>query len=113
MSPAPAGSSPRTATGAMARRSGFCTVYGSYSSYKYAKPVPAKPTPVKATRTSSKSIRVTWGEVGGATRYQVYRATSNTGLKSGKYYYYKVRAYHLEGGTRMYGTYSTVAYAKP
>ena len=34
---------------------------------------------------------------------------TNTGIKSGKYFYYKVRAYRtLENGNKVYSSYSTV-----
>ena len=112
------------------RKVGSTNVYGNYSSYKYAKPVPSKPSSVKAVRASSRSIKVTWSAVSGATKYQVYRATSktgkyslvattpgrsftNAGLTTGKVYYYKVRAYHLEGGTKVYGSFSSVVFSKP
>jgi len=31
---------------------------------------------------------------------------TNTKLTAGKTYYYKVRAYHLEGKTKVYGSFS-------
>lgn len=109
---------------------GTAKVYGKYSAIVSAKPVPAAPKNVLATRASSSSIKITWGEVSGATKYKVYRATSstgtytlqatttsksytNTGLTTGKTYYYKVRAYHLEGKAKVYGPYSAVVSAKP
>jgi len=105
-------------------------VYGNYSSVVSAKPMPATPAGVKAARASSTGIKVTWGSVAGTTKYEVYRATSsdgtyaklgeasstsytNTGLTTGKTYYYKVRAYHLEGKTKVYGSFSSVVSAKP
>ncbi len=104
--------------------------YGAWSSVVSAKPKPAAPTEVKAKRVSNSSIKVSWKKVSGATKYQVYRATSKTGtytkvkettslsctnkgLKDGKKYYYKVRAYRLVGSTKVYGSYSSVVSAKP
>ncbi len=66
----------------------------------------------------------------GATKYEVWRATSscgtyyelpdtttpsctNTGLTTGKTYYYKVRAYRTVGTTKVFGSYSAVVSAKP
>jgi uncharacterized repeat protein (TIGR02543 family) len=112
------------------RKAGSAITYGSYSSVKSAKPVPSKTVSVKAARASSSSIKLTWGAVSGAARYQVYRATSKTGkysmiattsnrsytnkgLKTGKYYYYKVRAYRSVGSAKVYGSFSSVVYAKP
>ncbi|MFZ5975714.1 MAG: InlB B-repeat-containing protein [Bacillota bacterium] len=109
---------------------GSTMVYGGYSAVVSAIPVPAAPASVKAARASSTSIKVTWGAVSGATKYVVYRASSssgpfspagtvsgtsftNTGLKTGRTYYFRVRAYHLEGSTKVYGSYSAVVYAKP
>ena len=103
--------------------------YG-HSTYKSAKPIPATPT-VTLSKASSTSIKIGWSGVSGATKYQVYRATSSTGtyslvytassstkswtqtgLTAGKTYYYKVRAYHLEGTTNVYGSTSAVKYLK-
>ncbi len=109
----------------------YCTaggsnVYSDYSSYKSGKVVPSAPTASVITKTST-SAKVSWTAVSGVTKYLVYRATSQTGayslvatfgsstktytntsLTKGKTYYYKVRAYHLEGKTKVYGTYSDV-----
>ena len=104
-------------------------VYGSYTTVVSAKPVPATPGSVKATRASSTSIKVSWGKVSGATKYVLYRATSKAGsyskvtvtsstsytdtkLTSGKGYYYKVRAYRTVGTSKIYSAYSKVVSAK-
>lgn len=98
----------------------------TFSTHKSAKAVPATPS-VSLTKPSSTSIKVAWSGVSGASKYQVYRATSasgsyslvytassssrswvNTGRTDGKAYYYKVRAYHLEGTTKVYGSFSAV-----
>jgi fibronectin type 3 domain-containing protein/Ni,Fe-hydrogenase III component G len=109
---------------------GTTKVYGGYSSIMPATPVPASPAGVKAARVSANSIKVSWLAVAGATQYEIRRSTSlngtysvlattgytyytNTGLTTGRTYYYKVRAYHLEGSTKVYSGFSTVAYAKP
>ncbi|MCR5785246.1 MAG: fibronectin type III domain-containing protein [Eubacterium sp.] len=84
-----------------------------------------KPGKVVATKKSvtSSSVTLTWDKTTGATGYIVYRATSksgtykkiktikgasnvtytNTGLSSGKKYYYKVVAYTKYKGTIYYG----------
>jgi uncharacterized repeat protein (TIGR02543 family) len=99
--------------------------YGN-SVYKSVRPIPATPT-VSLSKASTTSIKVTWSAVAGATKYQVYRATSatgtytlvyigtattrswtNTALTTKKTYFYKVRAYHLEGTTNIYGNSSSV-----
>jgi hypothetical protein len=84
------------------------------------------PKSVKYTK-SSKTI--SWGKVTDATGYELYRSTSKTAnyklLKSVtalKYtdskatsstkYYYKVRAYILVGGNKVYGSLSSVVSSK-
>jgi M6 family metalloprotease-like protein/uncharacterized repeat protein (TIGR02543 family) len=100
------------------------------STYKYAKAIPSTPT-ATLTKYTSTSIKVAWTGVSGATKYQIYRATSatgtyslvytasstlrswvNTGRTPGVTYYYKVRAYHLEGSSYVYGAFSAVKYLK-
>ncbi|GBU24103.1 hypothetical protein R83H12_00729 [Fibrobacteria bacterium R8-3-H12] len=72
------------------------------------------PTGLAATINSATSITVSWTAVAGATGYRIYRDTTssgtydsvgvstttsyaNTGLISGKTYYYKVAAYNSSG----------------
>ena len=74
---------------------------------------------------STSTITLAWDKVSGVTGYEIYRATSKNGkyakikthaknsfkdtkLKAGKTYYYKVRAYKLVNGMKIYGDYSSV-----
>lgn len=79
---------------------------------------PATPTSVKATAIDSERIDITWGQVQGATAYEVYRNDaiqaiveslifSDTGLKPTTSYNYKIRAFN---GTN-YSAFSTVVSA--
>ena len=98
----------------------------AYSTYKYAKPIPATPK-LTLTKQYSSVVIVNWTPVSGATKYEIYRtsgfnttdyylvytADSSTVTwkdyrSTGRTYYYKVRAYHLEGTTKVYGNYSTI-----
>jgi fibronectin type 3 domain-containing protein len=79
---------------------------------------------------SYNSINVSWNAVGNASGYQLYRATSpdgtyslikgttstsytNTGLSTGKTYYYKIRAYRTVSGSKVYSDYSDIVSATP
>ena len=103
----------------------FVTVFGAASVPTYAASKPAKVKGVTAKAKSSSSIKITWKKAKNAKKYQVYRATSkdgkfkkvkttkkrsftNKGLKSGKTYYYKVRA--IRGKKK--GKFSAVKSAK-
>ncbi len=105
-------------------------MYGGYSSVKSANPILAKPSSVKAAPVSNLSVQISWGEVAGATGYEVYRAASrygsylmlaqtssvsfaDTNLTAGKTCYYKVRAWRLVGTTNVYSLYSVIVSAKP
>ena len=89
---------------------------------------------LKAASPSYNKNKLSWDAVSGAGGYEVYRATSktgkfqkvaaiaaektsyiNTGLTCGKTYYYKLRAYQLKSGKKVYSKYSDVksSYPKP
>lgn len=105
--------------------------YSPYSSIVSAKPVPGKPS-LTVKKAASRKIRLSWKRVAGASGYVIQRASSKTGkyktiktikkgttrsytntkLKKGKKYYYRIRAYKTVNKTRVYGAYSTVKYAK-
>jgi fibronectin type 3 domain-containing protein len=82
----------------------------AYSSVVSSIPVPSAPAGVKASSKSYNSILIKWNAVSGAAGYKIYSATSstgsyklikttsstsftNTGLTTGKKYYYKIKAY--------------------
>lgn len=91
--------------------------------------------PKLTTKSYSYSkIKLSWDKVDGASGYQIYRATKksgkyariatvsaekteyiNTKLTCGKTYYYKLRAYQVKNGKKVYSKYSTKisCYAKP
>ncbi|MBU3111037.1 InlB B-repeat-containing protein [Clostridium lacusfryxellense] len=98
---------------------GSVKVYGGYSNTVSSRPLLVAPLNVMASRINTKSIKVTWGTSPGANGYEVYRATSssgtyslvskttssyfvNSGLITGKAYYYKVRSYRTVGKIRAY-----------
>ncbi|MGN0653495.1 MAG: fibronectin type III domain-containing protein [Oscillospiraceae bacterium] len=89
-------------------------------------------TPTLKVTASSKKAMLSWNKQTGATGYVVYMATSKngkytkiatlkgntkvsytkTGLTKGKTYYFKVAAYETVGGKNIYGSFSSVKYAK-
>lgn len=90
-----------------------------------------KPTKINSEALSSTRIELTWDEVQGATRYQVYRATSKNGyyrqiasvsasyssytsmgLDANKTYYYKIRAIRSNGGQTIKSGYSPITSAR-
>lgn len=101
-------------------------VFGALSDAKSVKPVPTT-TKIQKVTSGSKSAKVTWNKVNGATGYRVYYSTSKdsgykyatqtsktaytqAGLKKGASYYYKVRAYRTVNGEKVFGAYSTPVY---
>lgn len=91
--------------------------------------VPSTPT-LKVSSTAKGRATISWSDVSGETGYQVYYSTDNksftklasykgwpdtqykTGLKSGKTYYFKVRAYTKVDGKTVYGSFSSVKSVK-
>ena len=89
-------------------------------------------TPTLKVTAGSKKATLSWNKQTGATGYVVYMATSKngkytkiatlkgntkvsytkTGLTKGKTYYFKVAAYETVGGKNIYGSFSSVKYAK-
>ncbi|MEH7073877.1 InlB B-repeat-containing protein, partial [Neobacillus drentensis] len=108
---------------------GSTKVYSGWSVVVSAKPIPSTPVGLKLVKATTTSIKATWTVVTGATKYEVWVATSSigvfakkaevssatgtiTGLSRGKTYYIKVRAYRLIGKTKVYSGYSKVAVLK-
>jgi len=107
-------------------------VYSSFSNVVFSKPVLASITSSKVVSVGYNKVKVTWGKVSEASGYEIYRSTSKTGtfskvstlsgsantylngsLTTGRSYYYKIRAYRNNNGTRVYSSYSTIVGAAP
>ena len=97
----------------------------SYSAVASVRVIPGKAEIVAVTKVASRSIKVGYTPVTGATGYEVYYSTSRTGtylraistkatsytktgLTRGKTYFFKVRAYRTVNGTRIYGVFSEI-----
>jgi len=104
---------------------GGLVAYGEWSNTASATPVLGRVAKLTVVKASSRSTRASWSAVTGASGYELYRATSsrgtyrlvkrttlrtftNSGLTARRTYYYKVRAYHLEGTRRVYGPFSSI-----
>ncbi len=104
--------------------------YMSYSSVVSTKAVPGR---VKFTKLTARNQKATlkWKKVSGASGYLLYRSDrrdggftcinsvsrrktsyTNTKLKKGQTYYYRIRAYRKVGGKRVYGNFSVVKAVK-
>lgn len=99
-----------------------------FSNTVFAKPVPAATGLV--TFVSGKKITLRWNQVAGADGYEIFRSTKADGtfkmiknVKKGKKtsytdekkkskttYYYKIRAYRIVKGKKIYGAYSNTAF---
>lgn len=90
---------------------------------------PAVPASVKAKAVGVTSIKVSWKKASGVSGYEVYRASSENGryekvktttasvfvnnnLKTGKTYYYKIKAYKTVDGKKYYSAFSKKVNAK-
>ncbi|MFZ5974691.1 MAG: fibronectin type III domain-containing protein [Bacillota bacterium] len=87
------------------------------------------PLQAKAVALSGASIKVSWDDTDSTCTYEVYRTAAlggtytylgsttsgsytDEGLTTGKTYYYKVRAYRVVDGTRIYSVYTQPLSAK-
>ncbi|MDD6195021.1 MAG: fibronectin type III domain-containing protein [Lachnospiraceae bacterium] len=113
------------------RKVGSTNYMGSFSAVANGATAPSAPTGLSASTTSN-AVTVKWKQVAGAGGYRVYYKTSangawtslatvsggstvsykHTGLKSGKTYYYMVRAYRKGTGYTAYGANSATIKAK-
>ena len=100
-------------------------VYSPYTNIASARPKPSAPSfSLKAGRGR---ITASWKGVSGATGYRIYRASAKNGkfsvirdscgragsytstrLRSRKTYYYKMRAYRVVDGKKIYSSYTKV-----
>ncbi|MEH6939797.1 InlB B-repeat-containing protein [Bacillus sp. JJ664] len=107
-------------------------VYSSFSNVVFSKPVLASITSSKVATAGYNKVKVTWGKVSEASGYEIYRSTSKTGtfskittlsgnsnsyingsLTTGRTYYYKIKVYRNNNGTKVYSSYSTIVGAAP
>ena len=97
-------------------------IFFGYSYKKGAKTILKAPT-LKVSSTKKGIVTLSWGKITGANGYTIYRSTSlngkytalksvttnsynNTGLTSGKKYFYKIKAYRTVNGKKVYSSYS-------
>jgi fibronectin type 3 domain-containing protein len=102
---------------------------GSFSPTLSLRVTAAAPASAKAASAGYNSIKLSWAAISGATCYKIFRSTSatgaftliktttatsytNTGLITGKTYYYWVRASKTIDDCETYGAFSQVS-AKP
>lgn len=99
-------------------------IYGDLSKVRSATTNPARVT-IKSLKPGSKSATISWGAVNGADGYRIYYSTDRDfesykkvtvkgadslkktikKLKKGKKYYFKVRAYKVVDGKKVFSTY--------
>ncbi len=105
--------------------------YTGEKSLKFTIKAKLKKPSAKAAKAGKRSVRISWSKVSGATGYRVYvrepgssrykmritrkanvKAVVHKGLKKGRKYSYKVRAYRTAGGKTVYSPYSKVRTVK-
>lgn len=109
----------------------FAELDGNTYTTKLSAKLPTKPTLSKATKSASRTAKITWKKSSGVSGYQIYRSTSksgkytkirtvssrttsykNKGLKKNRTYYYKIRSYKKVGGKTYYSAFSSAKRVK-
>ena len=103
------------------------TLYSNASGCKYAAATLTKPA-IKSLTAGKRKATVKWSKITGANGYVIYRSLKKTSnykavktikksgtisftnkkLKKGKRYYFKIRAYRIVSGKKVYSSYSAV-----
>ncbi|MDO5294863.1 MAG: InlB B-repeat-containing protein [bacterium] len=111
------------------RMNGTKKQYGSYSKVVSGTVKLPIPTKLKVVKSNATTTKLTWNKVSGASGYEIYRSTSKKGtykkvatvntsfyknsrLKKKQTYYYKVRAYRIVNGKKIYSGYTTIVSRK-
>lgn len=108
------------------KESGKTTKYYNTSQYKTARVYTLKKISALTLSKSGTKVKVKWKNINGETGYQISQAAKKNGTKivktykttkatyttvkatKGKTYYYKVRAYKVVDGKKVFGPWSTV-----
>lgn len=99
--------------------------YSSYSSVMKTSTAPAKPRLIQAKKAGKGKVALKWNKKSGTDGFVIYMKTNNkgeykkiasksaktlsytkSGLKKGRSYRFKVRAYHKVGNKKIYSSYS-------
>ena len=105
--------------------------FGSYTASVKTSTKPSKPKITSLKSNIIKRATIKWNKVSGASGYQIYMATSKNGkykkiatksasktsytktkLTKNKRYYFKIRAYKIVNGKKIYSSYSSVKSVK-
>ncbi|MFA6308564.1 MAG: InlB B-repeat-containing protein [Clostridia bacterium] len=98
-----------------------------FAHWKVAKP--SAPTKLTAVKIAAKTIRLKWTASTKVAGYSIYRSTSASGsfklvtstkyltytnkrLTAGKYYYFKLKSYRMNGSAKLYSGFSKTVRAK-
>jgi hypothetical protein len=101
----------------------------AFSNVLSAKTAPSTPASLTVKRVSSTSVKSSWIKVSGVSGYEIWRSESsigsfkllkslktnsytNTKLKKGQTYYYKVRSWQMAGKKKVYGAFTAVKSVK-
>lgn len=114
----------------MSGNTGFTNPWKGYATATFSPTIVPIPAGVSVASAGFNAANIKWGLHALADGYEVYRSTSsagtytlvakttantnnNAGLTTGKTYFYKVRAYRLDGTITRYSGFSNIVSAKP